>query len=227
MRIINIRESVFETNSSSTHCIVLNKDDTSIICDYKKCIENDRITFDIKYDWGWDNCNNDDIANKLSYIFTTLLTIFVKDNEYKYGIYDKKNYDLVKESESDKLQIFHNEMYVGISKVDDTYKYIDQLVFETTGYHIYCYTYNEIKDEIINPTLDPLRYCFYSLQQIGYVDHSDEKYKGIVAPILQNENDLKRFLFDNKSLLITSNDNDDPAYEVFINKSYNYYGGNG
>jgi len=209
MNIKNIRQSVFETNSSSTHCVVINKEDASLIEEsYKQCIDSytSKITFNFSGEYGWCTEEFTDISNKLAYMFICIIR-----NKLEHIWYDdKKDPKIIQE----KLEL----RKIQIESIKEIFNDINNLVKETTGYEIYCEDFENLCDKIENNEVD-------SSDVIdGYVDHSDDKYNGIIEPLLNNREDLKRFLFDTKSILYTSNDNG--SNDHFEDLNYQYYGGN-
>ena len=211
MKIKNIRQSVFETNSSSTHCIVINKEDAFLIDDsYKTCINrsNDKIEFTLDGEYGWHNEKLINLSEKLSYIFCCIL-----DTKLNCIFTD----DIENEKQS-KLELRKTQ----INQIEQIYDDINDLVYKTTGYEIYCENYNELVSKVKMGIED------YETELSGYVDHADTKYFGIVDPLLNNKEDLHKFLFDSKSVLYMTNDNRDnegTEYD-FDTLNYQYYGGN-
>lgn len=79
---INIRKSLFETNSSSTHaiCIAKSNDNLNI---------PDELTF-YAGEYGWENGVLDTTSERASYLYTALLCKYVKYNE-KPTSYEMEN----------------------------------------------------------------------------------------------------------------------------------------
>ena len=73
-----IRRSVYETNSSSTHAICISKNN-----DYKK---RDYIEFETgEFGWEWDTYET--VHSKASYLITAILNGYDKEDAYNYGVY--------------------------------------------------------------------------------------------------------------------------------------------
>lgn len=175
MKIKNIRQSVFETNSSSTHCVVINNKDAFLIDDsYKKFIENNQIQFLLQEDSGWDFRNEKIIylTDKLSYIFSCML--------YAGSM----------------------EWFVNLQELQTMYIKINNIINTTTGYNIYCKAYNDIIDNLINTFNNNVEYCHTNIRDsIPYREDGDRFYEEIIVPLVNNEEDLKNFLFNSTSVL--------------------------
>lgn len=190
----NIRKSVFETNSSSTHCVVIDTDINLISSDYKNEVSDDnKIHFSTYGEYGWSNDQLTSLSDKLSYIFSCVIHSKL---EYIYSI-----------DFEDKLEEKLNNRKTQILEIKNIFDQLNELVKVITGYEIYCEKFNNLVETITNETKNSDHIILNNDLTDGYVDHSGEKYKGIVDPLLNNQEDLKKFLFSNKSVLYTSNDN--------------------
>lgn len=219
MKIINIRKSVFETNSSSTHCIVFDKDTKYLIDDsYKNLIDDDRIKIHLDEDFGWSCEQHKTFNYKLAYIFQTYFGNFFCD---LYKSTEDKSRHL--EEHQNNLQSLNN--------LKDIFIKLDTIVKEITGYNLDPYFIDDISRRLDTFNTETLLYGndeYLTYDYYGHVDHCDSKWCGIVEKLLNNENDLRRYLFDKNSYLFCSNDNSGDAGDKFDIASTNndYYGGN-
>jgi hypothetical protein len=207
----NIRKSVFETNSSSTHCIVIDDSDIDLIDNsYQNAIDTqiNKIVFNLDEQFGWEAREISDLPSKLSYIVLCLLS----------KIPCLRNHH----SDNDKQEQLPLRQKA-IEEISTIYQKINDLVLNTTGYGIYCAAYNNI---IKNIKIENINNIYDEDDEFnGYVDHDSNKYDKMIAPLLDNTQDLKSFLFNPKSALYTHNDNLDEDEESFLPHG-KYTGGN-
>jgi hypothetical protein len=186
MKIKNIRQSVFETNSSSTHCIVIKNQDAFLIDDsYKKFIENNKIQFTLQENHGSYYQREEVIylTDKLSYIFSCMLY-------------------------AGNMKCFNN-----LQELQTMYIKINNIINTTTGYDIYCKAYNDI--------INNLDYCNTNISDsIPYREDGDIFYEEIIIPLVNNEEDLKNFLFNSTSVLYMFDNNlSDTTTGILYNKT--------
>lgn len=157
-----IRNSVFETNSSSTHSLTIN----SKILDAKINLEVNGFDNNIhvssgEFGWGYEELTSQ--YKKLSYLVTMMFEKEIKNIKDAINIY---------ESESFKL--------------------IDDAIFEHTGHHI---------------ALDEIDLKRNKINIEGYIDHqSYEKYASFKDFLEQNNVSVIEFVFGDTIMKI-DNDN--------------------
>ena len=174
MKHIKIRKGTWETNSSSTHALVIRME-------MPKELPYDDVYFDLG-EFGWEQREYYDIDSRCCYLHTALFQRFVsyKNDKEKYYEYRNKITSILKE-------------YGVVAK----WKNIETITQDN----------------------------FYNY----YIDHADE-LDDFIELVINNRELLIEWLFNNESLLVTDNDNNDmeyynEAYEHFGNKEgYVFYG---
>lgn len=193
---VQIRNSVFETNSSSMHAIAIVKDRPKDIYTGYSCDFNTN-------EFGWEHRTYMGVLDKASYLWTIIVNCSLKrvnEGTFYTSSIDNKEYEN-----------YHFEL----DKEDPWYKKIkkaitDALVhvgFEDDGWNIRF-------EEDFKPTS-------YGSIDTGYVDHSPGK--SFVEEIVLNEDRLIRFLFNDRSMIETWNDNEwelDPKVEEALEAKY-------
>ncbi len=81
-KIIKIRQSVFETNSSSTHSVSITSGTNKDLIAIPK-VNDDGVVEITTNDYGWENARYNSLYDKLSYAATFALNINPTYNEYK------------------------------------------------------------------------------------------------------------------------------------------------
>lgn len=169
-----VRNSVFETNSSSTHCICIVSDRKAELKYpervYFRCDEFGRWPSDLR-----------SVEDKAAYLYASILSLYERDK-----------------AEKAKAWIMDELTKSGV-----------QCEFETANYHSYgCGLY-----------------CTNA-----HVDHAGEDdHQKFVESVLRSSGRLRRYLFSDKSLVLTSSDEiDDDRVDNFHAKYKHefYYKGN-
>ena len=160
-----IRNNIFETNSSSTHALVVYKNG--------KYILPDKLRFDIG-EFGWSYNVYYDTHSKASYIITLIFT--------------------------------HNTRYETEYLLDKLGRILDKNNIQ--------YSFPEVN------FINEYGWGYWDID--GYVDHSCEAYSWLYD-ILDDEDMLFKFLFNNESYISTGNDNDDSYYIPGIGSYHDYY----
>lgn len=163
-----IRNNIFETNSSSTHALVVYKNGTYQL--------PSKLRFDIgEFGWGYEVYH--DTHSKASYIITLIFT--------------------------------HNTKYETEYLLDKLSKILDK-------YNIQ-YSFPEIN--FVNSN----GWAYWDMD--GYIDHSNEAYSWLYD-LLDDEDMLFKFLFDEESYISTGNDNDEGYYIPGVGAYHDFYDGN-
>jgi len=160
---IKIRNSVFETNSSSTHSICIVKRNN----DWEKELPKELIFKHEEY--GWKECIYRDTQNKANYLYEAIC-----------ALYDDKE---------------KNKILEHIAEI--LYKYGVAVSFEP-----------EKKDE----------YGF----SYGYIDHP-YGLNDFVKSVCTKEKKLLRYLFSEKSFVMTGNDNDGTDINIYVDYKHDEY----
>ena len=177
---VNIRRSLFETNSSSTHAMVV----------YNEAPHNypAHVHFELNnFGWAFEYCP--DLESKAAYLYTSAMALAEKDND-------------VREKLTAALALY------GVTCSFDEPKY--------THYHS---KYDD-KD--------------YWYLDNGGVDHcGEDDHSRWVETMLNQPEELVKFLFNDESYVITGNDNTDTEEEEWWNEHHHpndnctvYYKGN-
>ena len=156
-----IRESVFETNSSSTHSVSINHRDTSIdlVRYYETLIRH--IDFDnlihVSYgEFGWGYDAFDDPMNKLSYLITMIGELYNIEGWYNYN--NQSNESMRHEMEEIEDYQKVNELIKTVCKCDGIYidsfnGYIDHQSYE--DYHCIDDFLNDWGTDLVNFIFNP------------------------------------------------------------------------
>lgn len=173
-----IRNSIFETNSSSMHAIVVTGKKPHV---YKP--EWEQVEF-VTGRFGWDHTIYCDTPAKASYLWTAIVHNFIKD--YIHGEYDKNGKCL-----RDAYIIVDTENPEYIKRREAIRTALINFGLEDDGWNIrfeedFCKN-GEPSDE-------------------GYIDHCPEL--DFVDALVFNEDRLIRFLFNDASRITTWNDNE-------------------
>lgn len=198
---IQIRKGVFETNSSSTHAIVIKNDST--INTYPEKVEFKLGEF------GWEYDNYNDVETKASYLWTAIVGL-AKEGANIDG-YDNNNYTV-------------NDFVKYIT--DTLAEYNITAEFPHNYKKLKSYTWlNGNKESFYNIFTDK------EGNEIDYyIDHIRD-LDSFLNIILTNKNLLMSYLFDTNSFIVTGNDNDDYDVEENLEqyddtKYYKCYKGN-
>ena len=184
-----IRNNVFETNSSSCHTVTISDKVLPYDTIYP---ESDGVIYIESEDFGWSFEDRTNPHDKLSYIFIYLMKYY---NIYSYEDrikISREEYDKLEWSEKSEHLKTDEELFNEYIKNSKQFKLLKKVVCEHTGAN----------------DLIPKLPC-------GYIDHQSIYDKDLVN-IFDNEKELKSFLFNPKSYLLTGNDNSN--YEWIIEK---------
>lgn len=199
---VQIRRNVFETNSSSTHSIsIIKESEKDILSNLPPVLEIPLLEF------GWEFETYNDTYTKLGYLWQAIIgyyEYFDKDKIENPLEYEKE----MKQSKIDKL-------------VSILAKYGVTLIIPYNG-HL------EIEKSKYSEDYSYVTMVYDGIKSYntGYIDHCSET-RQFVEAVLEDEQKLLRFLFDNDSYISTGNDNDDAPLEVLHNKPVDeYYKGN-
>ena len=178
---VQIRQGIFETNSSSVHAISITKNKPNAeYAKYTTC------EFHVG-EFGWEHVRYYDFNAKASYLWTIIVNCFLKhvDDEGTYKGYDGKEY-----------QNYHYELdvenpeYIEIKNaIINALKHIG---VEDNGWNI------RFQEDFEKTSWGSL--------ETGYVDHTPGL--DFVNQIVFNEDRLLRFLFNDNSTITTWNDNE-------------------
>ena len=175
---IQIRQGVFETNSSSTHAIS--------IAPYTKDIQvPEYFKFSHDREFGWERATYQDAETKAAYLWVAACSQYdsIKNKDTLLRI--KAELTRILMEYGVKTVIFQDAEYVK-SKYYDDREYLD-----------------------IN----------------GYIDHSGE-LDGWVDDLIDEPELVISYLFNNKSQVMTGNDNDDDGVSFTSDAVYTIYKGN-
>lgn len=193
-----IRRGVFETNSSSVHTLTIAANTNPNIV--KKRYLADLIIFVSEAgEYGWSNTMYTDFQDKLDYLvqaFTYASTDYYSDNRTS------------KEDSLAQTLAWRQQLKDFLAKYDITLVYENsKVVWKNLGddYKYWMFVPERSTPEEIEKT------SMWSRQ--GYIDHGAEA-REFVIDVMGDETKLFNFLFDNHSVIITGNDNQD--YEDFI-----------
>lgn len=178
-----IRQAVFETNSSSVHSISIIKDD------FKGSLPK-QFTIDCDGEFGWEVDAFDDSSSKAAYLYQAIVhypTLHFKEKS-DVNIYKEKLQDLMNKF------IGNLESY-GI-EVDCKYKFVKIRSEELNYCDDYNYDYVVFVDE-----------NGYESEYGGYLDHGGEA-KELVDYVLSSPENTIKFIFDNRCYIETGNDNE-------------------
>ena len=178
---VQIRQGVFETNSSSTHAIsVMSYDKNSLIIPEEIC-------FHLNSEFGWEFRKYNDRWSKADYLWLLICNKYDKSS-------DKDKLDDIKKHIKNVLK------NAGVKTVN----------FETGGY--------------INPSWNPNDDNMY-MDFDGYIDHASDAY-GFIDILLNDDELLLSYLFNNTSCIETGNDNSDVVVGYVDDAVVKYYKGN-
>lgn len=165
-----MRQSVFETNSSSTHCMC-------IVSDRKaELVYPDRLRFSCK-EYGRERGELRSAEDKASYLYSSILSLFER-----------------KKAENAKSWIMEELGKVGIECDFETPEY------RRYGTGVYCCN--------------------------AYVDHAGEDdHLTFVESVLRSSGRLLRYLFSDKSVVLTTSDevDDDRVENFHVNYKHEFY----
>lgn len=178
------RHGVFETNSSSTHSLVILTSENS---QDKSYYINEELVFG-EYGWGVDSLR--DPSSKAEYLLTSIQYVEEKAKEIQYVYYNENKIQY----EKDKLE-YYNSIFEAILESKYT-KWIFELIQEKTK---------------SNPTLRMLQSSYYPL---GYIDHqslSPSIFEDAFDLFSMNEIDFKNkvedIIFNESYVIYIDNDN--------------------
>ena len=175
---VQIRQGVFETNSSSTHAIS--------ICEYHSGVTlPEVVNFETNQDFGWEFEDYTDVYSKANYLWLAIC--------YKYD--ELEHEDELLNAKAILTQYLAN---IGVRAEFEELKYTD------TSW---------------NPEI---KY----LDMKGYIDHPGDLYE-MVDALLEDPNLLYGYLFNDRSMISTGNDNDDRSIDYGDdNAIFSVYKGN-
>ena len=186
----SIRNSVFETNSSSVHTLAIVKNASPKLPPPGSVIE-----VSCNREFGWENEVYIDAESKLAYIWIAIQYVYVK-NETD----DERMVSM--QARIDKLKSYFAEIGVELKIEYDIIQKVESQY--TPGYFYVNITNAE------GNTAD----C--------HIDHGSEA-KAFVDYVLESSDNLFRFLFDERSYIITGNDNDDYYCDAPNNESADFF----
>ena len=193
---LQIRSSIFETNSSSMHAIVVAKDRPKEIYDgYMREFEVD--------EFGWEHRTYRDFRDKAAYLWTIIVNNSLK--KVYEGTFYKSNWG----GEEKEYEHYHLEL----DKDNEWYKSVKKAITEAL------IKVGIDEDRIIFQ--EEFEKTSYGSLEVGYVDH--DPGKGFINEIVFNEDRLIRYLFNDTSMIETWNDNEwhlDPKVEEALEAEY-------
>ena len=147
-------------------------------------------------EFGWENEVYTDVDSKLSYLWKAL-----EDSVYDSNVTIDEQVEALKDKVA-KLKSYLTEIGVNLVIEYDTIKKVESSC--TPGYfYVQCLNADE-------------------KASTGYIDHGCEA-KAFVEYVLSSSDNLFRFLFDERSYIITGNDNDDYYCDAPNNESADFF----
>lgn len=177
-----IRNSVFETNSSSVHSVVIQGKSTNYTpsswnnkVEWSDYFNEERIAVELgEFGWGYDYYS--DAYTKLQYLLTMICEIYSSKQEYCDG---------------NDIKAFLDAVYTS-----DDFINLSSIINDKMGYSIF-----------ISP--EPYYNDFQHLELNGYIDHQSVEYYNCLNDFLADWhiNSIEDFIFDCSISLIIDNDN--------------------
>lgn len=178
-----VRNSVFETNSSSTHSLVISKHGDNI----KDYYINEELVFG---EYGWEVDSLRDPSSKAEYLLTTIQYVEEKAKEIPYLHYVEDGEQYAKNKSE-----YYKLMFEAVLESKYT-KWILEVIESKTG---------------ITPVLGMLQNTWHPLGYIDHQSLSPSIFEDEFDLFSMSEIDFKNkvddILFDNKYVIYTDNDN--------------------
>lgn len=175
-----IRKSVFETNSSSTHSICINSKENLVI--------PEQVAFSTSEEFGWENELHNDLWTKASYFYLSLVD-YIEDKLHEDTNHTVKDLPIHEQMKIllEELKKYENMIETWLHEVG---------VQKVTFYHPSIGISNWTNKEE----------AYYQIE--GYIDHIGDT-KDFIRALLEDKDLFYHYLFVSDSCVITGNDNDD------------------
>lgn len=197
---ITIRKNVFETNSSSTHSLCLNRKGKLNIEKYKDTIFLPNLE---SYDWGPDILITP--WEKLKYILVYLLQNYGYNQPDEFLDTTYINCDLIYKLETIKKYLNSVNIEFPYPDLD-----IDEYIIDKKTKRIL--TYEQLVDQ------------WFCYDNYIAIDHQSWYSSGeFIEKLLRNKEDFLIFIFGDDNFIIIGTDNDDFAYDTYKERITNDY----